>query len=357
MRKRYNISILLGLALSICPAHSQISDSPDHKITSWVKSGYYDGAAVSVVKDDQTIFESYYGGYTDTTQLLVASAGKWVAAATIAAVVDEGLLAWNDKVKNYLPEFKDIKGEATLQQLFSHTAGFPDYQPEDKKRDYYQTLEEAVSHIVDLPADTFPGAIFKYGGLAMQVAGRMAEIATGKNWETLFQEKIAIPLEMKHSRFTPVSEEEGFSPMLGGAFRTCLRDYMHFLEMFAHKGVFKGKPVLSEEAIKEIEADHIGDAKVSQPEFVMNARHNNHNGIYGLGVWREEIDTEGNATLISSPGWAGAYPWIDRKNNIYGFIIAKVNTGAAGAAGFNSFYGSAELALIVRRTLHVSNNN
>lgn len=329
-------------------------DQLEQKITSWVDRGYYNGAAVRIVKNGTPILESYFGGYTDTTALHVASAGKWVAAATIAAIVDDGFLSWDDNVSKYIPEIKDIKRDATLRQLLSHTAGYPDYQPEGRQRDDYQTLEEAVAHIVDLPADTLPGTKFRYGGLAMQMAGRMAELATGKDWETLFQEKMARPLGMKYSYFIPVSEEQGFNPMLGGGFKTCLHDYMNFLKMFVEYGHFDGKQVLSPEAVDEIVADQIKDALVSQPEYVEKARQNYHNSIYGLGVWREELDENGKATLISSPGWAGAYPWIDRRNNLYGFIIAKVN-GKASAEGFSSFYGSAELPVMVRDAINTKN--
>jgi CubicO group peptidase (beta-lactamase class C family) len=256
-------------------------------------------------------------------------------------------LSWNDKVNKYLPDFTDQKGEATLRQLLSHTAGYPDYQPEEKRRDDYQTLEESVTNIVNLPVDTLPGTKFHYGGLAMQVAGRMAEVATGKDWEILFQEKIAAPLNMKYSNFIPVSEEPGFNPMLGRGFKTCMNDYMNFLNMISHKGMFNGHHILSQKVIDEIESDQVRTAIVKQPEYVANSRHNYHNSIYGLGCWREEIDSTGTAILISSPGWAGAYPWVDRKKNIYGFIIAKVN-GKAFIENFSSFYSSAELPLIVR---------
>ncbi|MFP3434884.1 serine hydrolase domain-containing protein, partial [Paraburkholderia sp. SIMBA_061] len=91
----------------------------------------------------------------------------------------------------WLPEFTDSKGQATLGQLLSHTSGYPDYQPKGKHPDDHQTLQEAVRHIVGLPAQRRPGTEFHYGGLAMQVAGRMAEVASGKDFETLFQEEIA----------------------------------------------------------------------------------------------------------------------------------------------------------------------
>lgn len=343
------IFIVSVLLVTACKNESRFAPI-DKEIQSWVDSGYYAGAAVKVIKNDKPVFEEFYGGFSDTTALHVASAGKWVAASVIAALVDKGTISWDDKVSKYIPEIIDGKKEATLRQLLSHTAGYPDYQPDGSRRDDYQTLAEAVSHITSLPADTLAGTKFKYGGLAMQVAGRMAEIASGKDWETLFQENIAQPLNMKHSYFVPVSLEPGFNPMLGGGFKTCLADYMNFLNMMAHNGTFDGKQVLTPRAVEEIESDQVKEAKVTQPEYVLKSKGNTHNAIYGLGVWREEVDKNGTATLVSSPGWAGSYPFIDRKNNTYGFIIAKISEKGLKEK-FSAFLNSAKLSFEVRKAL------
>lgn len=124
----------------------------DDRIRGWVDKAYYEGAAVRIVKNDSVLFEKYYGNYTPETVAYIASAGKWLAAATIAAVVDEGKISWDDKAEKWLPELKDQKRQATLAQLLSHTAGYPDYQPKGVHPDDYQTLAESVRHIVDLPA-------------------------------------------------------------------------------------------------------------------------------------------------------------------------------------------------------------
>lgn len=329
----------------------------DRKIQSWIDSGYYHGAGLIIAKDNQVIHNKFYGNYTPDSVVYIASAGKWLVAATIAAVVDEGKLSWNDPVNKWLPEFTDIKGTATLRQLLSHTSGYPDYQPEGAHRDDYQTLKESVAQIVGLPAKAVPGTEFYYGGLAMQVAGRMAELATGKDWETLFQEKIAQPVGMKNTHFTPVHQGGGHCPMLGGGARTVLHDYANFLNMIFNNGEFFGKQVLSEAVIKEMQTDQIGEAKVTEHEFVEGGvRAEMHNGIYGLGEWREELDSVGNAVLISSPGWAGAYPWIDKTTNSYGFFIAHVNVEKANQEGFSSFYSSPVLPMMVREVYENSNH-
>mgnify|MGYP000081680830 CR=1 FL=1 len=100
----------------------------------------------------------------------------------------------------------------------------------------------------------------------MQVAGRMAELATGKDWETIFQEKIAKPLKMALTHFTPVDETPGHNPMLGGGARTALQDYANFLSMIINNGMFEGKRILSAKAIAAMQADHIGNAKVNAGE-------------------------------------------------------------------------------------------
>lgn len=337
--------------------------SVEQKITGWVDSGYYSGASIIIAKDNKIIYKNYFGTYKPETVVFIASAGKWLAAATIAALVDEGKLNWNDKVKKWLPEFTDVKGEATLAQLLSHTAGYPDYQPKDQPIDIYQTLKESVAHIVHLPADTLPGTKFKYGGLAMNVAGRMAELATGKDWETLFQQKIAIPLKMHSTHFTPVDSSGGHAPMLGGGARTTLQDYANFLSMIFNNGMFNGRKILSVNAIKEMQTDQIGSARVNAGEFVENVRGSLRKDIYGLGEWREEVNArlndevgqeKGEAALISSPSWAGAYPWIDKKNNVYGFFITHI---VKSKNGFNSFLASPVLAMMVREIVNAKSNN
>jgi serine-type D-Ala-D-Ala carboxypeptidase len=320
----------------------------DSKIMSWIDSGYYPGAGIMLVKNNQLIHKKYYGNYKPETVVFIASAGKWLAAATITAVVDEGKLRWNDKVNKWLPEFTGEKGEATLVQLLSHTAGYPDYQPQDQPIDIYQVLQQSVAHIVQLPADTLPGTKFKYGGLAMQVAGRMAELATGKDWETLFREKIAMPLEMQSTRFTPVDSSGGHAPMLGGGARTTLNDYMHFLSMIYNRGVYKGKRVLTADGVRTMEANQVLKADIAAERFILNIRIRRSNDIYGLGEWREEVNAQGDPTLISSPSWAGAYPWIDFENHLYGFFITHITRYKNG---FSSFYASPVLPLLVRDVL------
>ena len=338
--------MIAGTIVLPAPASADDFAPVTAKIQGWVDRGYYPGAGLIVAQNNRVIYNRCFGTYQPDTEVYIASAGKWLAAATIAVLVDRGKLAWDDPVSRWLPEFKDAKGKATLRQLLSHTSGFPAYQPDNAPPDNYQTLAESVAHLVPLPPAALPGERFDYGGLAMQAAGRMAEMASGKDWETLFQETIARPCRMTRTHFTPV--ERGHIPMIGGGARSTLQDYSHFLQMIANDGVFEGKRVLSAKAIHEMQADQVRGAKVSPgKEFVERARGLTHQSIYGLGEWREMLDAKGAALLISSPSWAGAYPWIDKRRHLYGFFIAHVAGPTAAQDKFDSFYSSPVLAPMI----------
>ena len=315
--------------------------SLDSVIQGWVSKEYYPGASICVVKNDSVIFQKNYGSYTPDTKVYVASAGKWVAAAVIGAVVDSTSLDWDDPVEKWLLEFKgDAKGKILLRQLLSHTSGVRPYLPEPRV-DNYNHLDSAIIEILPLDTVFTPGSRFQYGGLAMQIAGRMAEAAMGKEFETLFQELLAQPLEMKNSHFTPINTDGGHAPMLGGGLCTTLNDYIHFLSMIYHEGTYEGKRILTAETVKEMQANQVKDALVSPGEYTEIALGQSHTGIYGLGEWRELIDKKtGEAYQISSPGWAGAYPWINKRDSVYGFFIAHVVGSSAKEDGFSSFYGS-----------------
>jgi len=342
--------LLFSLAALLTPLSAATPDSfplVTERVQSYVDRGYYPGCGVWIAQGDKVLYEKCFGRFRPDTEVYIASAGKWLVSATILSLVDEKKLSLNDPVEKWLPEFRgDPKGKATLRQLLSHTSGFPPYQPEGNPKDDYQTTAESVAHLLPLPLHYPAGSHFEYGGLGMQVAGRMAEVATGENWEAIFLKRIARPLGMTRTRFSPVDPEH--IPMLAGGAVSTLSDYSRFLTMIADGGVFAGRKILSPMAIAEMEFDQVKGAAVHREEFVERRRGHTHHGIYGLGVWREELDANGNTVVLSSPSWAGTYPWIDRKHNIRGLIIAHQDGATAGPAHFSGFWRSPVLMNLVR---------
>ena len=62
----------------------------DAQIQKWVDAGYYPSAGIWIVsRDGKTLHERYWGGATRSTPFMVASASKWLEAATMMSLVDE----------------------------------------------------------------------------------------------------------------------------------------------------------------------------------------------------------------------------------------------------------------------------
>ena len=332
---------------SVPPSHPPTFSPTLTLIHSWLTHGYYTGASLLIVQDTHPLLDLRFGDHTDATVAFIASSGKWLAAATLMTLVDQGLLHLDAPASRVLPELGPTLGRATLRQLLAHTSGYPAYQPDGRHRDDYQLLSESVAQLDPLAPLAEPGRRWVYGGLAMQAAGRMAEVVTGEPWEALFQRLIAAPLGMTETRFTPVDGGIGHSPMLGGGARSSVRDYARFLAMLLAGGVAAdGRRVLSPAAVAELQADQVGAAEVPADNFVWQVRGKTHQGIYGLGEWREVVEG-GRALVVSSPSWAGTYPWIDHRHHLFGFFLAHVSGEAAGRDRFNPMVESARLVELV----------
>lgn len=272
-----------------------------------------DGASLMLIKDNQVIYERYFGSYDASTIVPIASASKWLSAATLMTLVDEGKLSLDDPVSKYLPYFIETKGTITIRQLFSHTSGLPPIT-NDARCIYnpFASMDACVQQIARFDLIGPPGAQFAYGENSMQVAGRICEIVSGQSWESLFQERIAIPLEMPSATFGP-----GTNPIIAGGARSRLNDYANFLRMIINKGRFNGKRVLSAKSVREMQRNlTAGLPVVYSPRGTDSVN-------YGIGEWIDLLDARGHAIQVSSPGAFGFTPWADKKRHLIGVFMVQ----------------------------------
>ncbi len=190
------------------------------KIVFWEAFGYADPDDKKPFKKDTVVF--------------LASTTKPIAATAIMTLVDDGVLALDDPVFRYLPEFKTLTLEdgsttttPTIRQLLSHTSGWSGNQEmssdgTDACRDVSLTMKESASLIAGDKLLARPGQRFSYGPLSFQVAGRAAEVTSGKSFDQLIQQKVFLPLGMTDTTFRPTPEQGErvagiFKPMPWGA--------------------------------------------------------------------------------------------------------------------------------------------
>ncbi|HEX2451804.1 MAG TPA: serine hydrolase domain-containing protein [Gemmatimonadales bacterium] len=269
------------------------------------------GAALIIRREGRPICERYYGSWRPETVVPLVSSAKWMSAAGILALTDDGTVALDDSAGKYLDYFrKGDKRGITLRFLLSHRSGLPDYspcmfQPELPRDECARQIAEKSK--LRHP----PGAAFAYGGAAFTVAGRMAEVAAGRPWVEIFASRIAQPLGLKQTGYG----NEPNALLSEGQPYSSPSDYIVFLEMILHNGMHAGRRVLSERAIGEMTRVQTTGASVA---FSPREKPQ-----YGLGCWIDLADSTGKGVVITSPGGGGFLPWVDREHGIVGVIAVK----------------------------------
>lgn len=334
MKKRCIPAFLL-IVLAYCSC-----DSQDHA-ASPVGSKYDFSAVDRFVQDNLTVYDGHVAimvaqhgqviyqreiNMDIHTERAIASASKWLSAGVIMSLVDSHQLSLDDTVGKYLPIFSQYgKGGITVRQLFSLTAGFASDIGDSDLADKYEYRKDLpLAQVVDSiavyePLVNPPGHAFNYCSTSMQIAGRIAEIVSGTDWQTLFDERIGDPCQMT-ARYTLMSAE---NPLVAGGVRTSAADYLHFLEMIVNKGSYDGVQVLSEAAVDTMGSDQTRGAEIQHAPYPANP----YAPIpvspvrYGIGNWIDVLDSAGHAVETSSPGLFGTHPWQDKKHDIAGIIF------------------------------------
>lgn len=327
--------LLAGVLAWVAPTASTAQPEPaalstatfaavDARMQQMVTERNLGGASIVLMRDGEVLLERHYRGFSAETRIPIASASKWMAGAVIAGLVDRGVWSLDDTIGRFVPDAPPDKRGITIRQLFAHTSGIPGNDTQGPRpgttcvANRATTLEACMREILATPLDHSPGSTFDYGSGSMHVAGRLAEIATGRTWDQLFDEIVARPLGLTATDFGAGSGLPGIvtstNPRIDGGVRSTIRDYARFLDMIASNGIHEGRQVLSRAAIAEMERDQTFSAPGRPGEFLPYALG------YGIGVWRVRVGENGEALQVASQGAFGYTPWIDRDTGVVGVI-------------------------------------
>ena len=171
------------------------------------------GIAVAVIKDGKVIHSKGYGVRSlntkekvdENTLFGIASNSKAFTAAALGILIDEGKLKWDDKVRDYIPEFKlyspYVTEEFTIRDLLTHRSGmglgagdlmfFPD------SSDF--TLKDILYNLRFLKPVSGFRTKYDYDNNLYIVAGEVVARVSGKSWDDFVEERILEPLGMTHS--------------------------------------------------------------------------------------------------------------------------------------------------------------
>jgi CubicO group peptidase (beta-lactamase class C family) len=202
--------------LCILPsAFAQVLTQPqvDSLVQATLKAFDVPGIAVAVVKDGKVVFAKGYGVASlntrkpvdENTRFGIASNSKAFTVAALAILADEGKLKLDDKVTDYIPEFKMydpyVSQEFTIRDLLTHRSGlglgagdlmiFPD------SGDF--GVKDIIHNVRYLkPASSFRSK-FDYDNLMYVIAGEIIARVSGMSWGDFIETRIMRPLQMNNS--------------------------------------------------------------------------------------------------------------------------------------------------------------
>lgn len=191
-----------------------------------------------------------------------------------------------------------------------------------------ETIGDVCQKLAGLPVASQPGTRWDYSNLSSIVLGRVVEIVSGQNLLEYLEENIFEPLEMKETTFFPDPSlydripavyacgsgqrldhldvpgtddtqlargpAKGYYNIAAGLHGTVL-DYYHFAEMLRNKGSYRGRRILSRNAVNLMTRNHIGKERT----YIYG-----HGWGYMMNV-QEHYNNMFNYLGIGSYGWHG----------------------------------------------------
>jgi CubicO group peptidase (beta-lactamase class C family) len=305
-----------------------------------------DGAGLIVVhRDAGIVAEEYWGVFGPERVSLVASSSKMITAGVLLRLHDDGLLDIDAPVAE-VADWGAGNPAVTTAQLLSNSSGLVGLSPDLAYEPYRcqflatGTLQECAADIFSSPDDDAdvvdPDTEFRYGGAQWQVAGAVAEVASGKTWAQLIDEIYVQPCGIEtlayNNHFTQLGVD-GFAPyptmfradpstlqptdnpnIEGGAY-IAPPDYAELLLMHLRGGRCGETQVLSQGALDRMHADRIG------PAYGGNAGPGTG---YGMGWW-----TDRASGRISDPGAYGSVPWLDLEDGYGAYLVLEADSNTA----------------------------
>jgi len=199
-------SIILTGTVSAAPSEQSIKQSMLRALEVF----QVPGMAVSVVYDGKVYFSGGEGiletgsknAVDDQTLFQIGSVSKAFTAATLALLADEGKLSFDDRVIDYLPEFRMydswVTREFTIRDLLTHRSGLPIGAGDLLMFPEGKTTREEVIHAMRYlkPSSSFRYH-FDYDNMLYIIAGEVVARVSGMPFEEFLEQRLLFPLGMQ----------------------------------------------------------------------------------------------------------------------------------------------------------------
>ncbi|MDP6377867.1 MAG: serine hydrolase domain-containing protein [Pseudomonadales bacterium] len=282
-------------------------------ISADIEAKRYDGAALSVHVDGESVLRSVQGyrhrasgtALEPDSIFVTFSSGKQMTVVSVLQAVERGLLHLHTPVADVIPEFGvNGKDKMNLGHLLTHTSGVASMPPPTAAAAMFGNLQMFVDAICQTPPESRPGERVRYSITpAHAVMAEMVRRVDGgtRTFRQIMQEDVFQPLGMHDSalglpdelrpRLCPVvvadrspglldpAMLEAFNDVLSpemempaGGYVTTIDDFAKFAEMLRNGGALNGAHILSPATIELVSRNYTGDKPNDIWDYAVEAR-------------------------------------------------------------------------------------
>ena len=184
----------------------------DAYLEALVRDWNVPGIGVAIVTKDQVVLAKGWGfrdygkklPFTPQTVVPIASNTKLFTAVAAGMLVEEGRLAWDVPVKQFVPSIRfyndQLDATVSIRDMLGHRTGITRHDGIWYKSDF--TRKELFERLRYLEPKEPIRQLFLYNNMMYAGAGYVVELLSGKPWEAFVQERIFDPLGMANSVFS-----------------------------------------------------------------------------------------------------------------------------------------------------------
>ncbi|PYT10295.1 MAG: hypothetical protein DMF60_00545, partial [Acidobacteria bacterium] len=268
--------------------YAQAQEAPSKDFDDYINKALKDwdvpGLAIAIVRNDQVVFARGYGirklgdstAVDEKTMFAIGSSSKAFTSASIAMLMDEGKLKWDDPVSKYLPGFQlfdpYVSREISVRDLLCHRSGL-------ERGDFlwYGTpysRDEIVRRVRFLKPTWSFRSTFGYQNIMYLTAGQIVAGVSGKSWDDFIRDRIFKPLGMTSSNTsitdlkssndvaTPHAKIDGKVEIIpwrnidniaaAGSINSNVVDMAQWVRLQLGEGAYKNQRLISSGGLKEM---------------------------------------------------------------------------------------------------------
>jgi len=173
-----------------------------------VDDGLLPSCQLALARNGRLLLFETIGDAAPSSRYIIFSTTKGIIAGAIYLLVGQGLLGWDTKAADLIPEFAShAKQDITVEQLLTHTSGFP-LAPSNPVK--MATKEGRLDRFASWRLNWEPGTRFEYHPVAAHwVLAELIERVTDTDYRDFVHTRIFDPLALTTFRLGEPPERQG----------------------------------------------------------------------------------------------------------------------------------------------------